>query len=274
MSCVEIFVRLEEAAAALGASPWLLAMVAGLAMLDGLFPPVPSETVLVTAAVLSMSGGGVHVVLIVPAAAVGAFAGDTLTYVLGRQLPVHRIPGLRGERGRAAVDTASGTLRRRGVPMVVAGRFVPVGRVAINVGAGALGLPLRRYLPAAATAATLWASVTAALGAGAYAIVGGHPLVSVAIGVAAGVLIGFGLDAVLQRVQRRRGRGGPPMEDGGRPDGVRPGPASGRDSREVAPHRPDGVRSVRAGASSDAAADPPAERPGETCRTPGSSDIR
>ncbi|MGC5614573.1 DedA family protein [Georgenia sp. Z1491] len=202
---MDILTDLGGAADALAASPWLLVLVAGLALVDGLVPPVPSETILVSATVLALSGGGVHVVLIVLAAAAGAFVGDTIAYLLGRLVPIHRLPGLRGERGRRAVGSAGRALERRGVPVIVAARFVPVGRVAVNVGAGVLDLAPRRYLPAAGAAALLWAGVTAALGAGAHAVVGGHPLVSVAIGVSAGVLLGLGLDALLRR---RSARGG------------------------------------------------------------------
>lgn len=198
---MDILTDLGGAAEALASSPWLLVLVAGLAVVDGLVPPVPSETILVSATVLALSGGGPHVVLIVLAAAVGAFVGDTLAYALGRLVPIHRVPGLRGDRGRRAVGSAGRALERRGVPMIVAARFVPVGRVAVNVGAGVLDLPPRRYLPAAGTAALLWAGVTAALGAGAHAVVGGHPLVSVVVGVAAGALLGLGLDALLRRTR-------------------------------------------------------------------------
>ena len=54
---MDVVGQLADAATALAGSPWLLAAVLGLAMVDGLVPPVPSETVLVTAAVLAVDGG-------------------------------------------------------------------------------------------------------------------------------------------------------------------------------------------------------------------------
>lgn len=198
---MELFAQMEAFATQLGASPWLLVLVLVLTVVDGVLPPVPSETVLITAAVLAMTADGPHLALVVAAAATGALVGDLLAFAVGRHLPLHRLPWLRGERGRRAWARAGAALDRRGTTMVITGRFIPVGRVAINMSAGALGFPARRFTVAAGAAGLLWASYNALIAIGAQSLTGGSPLVSVALGVLTGALTGIAVEAVLRRVR-------------------------------------------------------------------------
>lgn len=64
-------------------SPWLYALVAGMAALDMFFPLVPGETAVVTAG-MAAAAGPPHLLLVIAAAALGAFAGDHIAYTLGR----------------------------------------------------------------------------------------------------------------------------------------------------------------------------------------------
>lgn len=196
---MELLHAVESMATQLGASPWLLLLVFGLTVLDGLLPPVPSETVLIGAVVLVVGGGGPHVLLVVMVAALGAWLGDFLAYSLGRRLPIRRLPGMRGQRGGQAMARAASALDRRGTSIVITGRFIPVGRVAINLSAGALGLARSRFLLAAGVAALLWASYSAIIGVGAQALLGGSPLLSAALGTFVGILTGLAVEAVLRR---------------------------------------------------------------------------
>lgn len=173
---------------------------------DGVVPPVPSETLVIAVAVASITGDGPPLALLVLAAAAGAFCGDLVAYTIGTRLPVRRMRLFRTERGRAALDRAEGALRHRGASFVIAGRFIPVGRVAVNMTAGATGFPLRRFLPAAAVAGLLWALYTTALGVGAGVFLGEHPLVAMLVGVATGVTVGAVVDAVVTRRSRRAAR--------------------------------------------------------------------
>jgi membrane protein DedA with SNARE-associated domain len=81
-----------------------------------------------------------------------------------------------------------------------------VGRVAVNMTAGAVGYPHRRFVGLTALAACSWAVYSAAIGLGAGAWFKGHPLGAIAVGVVGGLIIGVGLDSVLGLVQRRRDR--------------------------------------------------------------------
>lgn len=202
---MDLLVQLETLASQLGASPWLLLLVFGLAVADGVVPPVPSETVLITAAVLA-AGSGEPVLILVVVAALGAFLGDLLAFTLGRRVPLHRLPGLRGDRGVRALAKAADAYDRRGATMVITGRFIPVGRVAINAGAGALGVQRGRFALAAVVAAGLWAGYSTLLGVGAHSLFGGSTLLSTAVGIVAGLLTGVLIEAILRRARDARAR--------------------------------------------------------------------
>lgn len=197
---MELLQQVEVIATQLGASPWLLLLVFGLTVLDGLFPPVPSETVLITAAVLAVGAAWPNVLAVVVVGASGAFLGDFLAYSLGRCVPVHRLPGRRGEKGARMMARAASALDRRGTTIIVTGRFIPVGRVAINVSAGVLGFARGRFVLAAGVAALLWAGYSALIGVGAQALLGGSALLSAALGTLVGILTGLAVEAVLRRL--------------------------------------------------------------------------
>jgi membrane-associated protein len=78
-----------------------------------------------------------------------------------------------------------------------------VGRVAVNMTAGALAFPRRRFVGLTALAAASWAVYSTVIGIGAGAWLQGRPVVAVVVGVIAGTMIGLAVDWVLGRVQRR-----------------------------------------------------------------------
>lgn len=180
---------------------WILAAVVVLATIDGFFPPVPSESVVITVAVLTMAGEGPNLWLLIAAAAVGAFLGDVIAYTIGSKVPIHRLRIFRGRRGQASLAWATRALARRGTVFILSARFVPIGRVAVNMTAGAVGYPRQRFTVIAAIAGVVWGGYSTLLGMGAGVFLHEHPLVAVAVGVAGGVALGFAVDAVLRRFQ-------------------------------------------------------------------------
>ena len=191
---------------------WLLSVAASplvylgmfvFAVVDGFFPPMPSEAGAVGLSALAASTGHPRLALVVATAAAGAFVGDQVAYAIGRRIDVHRIPFLRHGRGRRALVRAELALADRGTSFILAARFLPVARVAVNMSAGALGYPRRRFVVLAAIGSVTWALYSAALGIGAGAWFTGHPWAAVVVGVVGGTLIGFGLDWLLNRIQRR-----------------------------------------------------------------------
>lgn len=172
---------------------------------DVLFPPIPSETIVITASVLAAQGE-LLIWVIVPLVALGAFVGDNLCYWLGRWIGDPIADRLfSGEQGRARLQWAEAALRRRGVVLIAIGRFIPAGRTATTFAAGSLEMPYREFLFADAIAASAWALYASMLG-----YLGGEtfknniwlPLVA-SLGVA--MAVGLSVEA-WRRFQQRRGK--------------------------------------------------------------------
>jgi membrane-associated protein len=64
-------------------SPWVYVALLSFAAIDGFFPVVPSESLVITAGVFAANGEPL-LPLVIVAAAVGAFAGDHIAYLAGR----------------------------------------------------------------------------------------------------------------------------------------------------------------------------------------------
>jgi membrane protein DedA with SNARE-associated domain len=173
--------------------------------LDVLFPLIPSETIVLTASILAAQGD-LLIVAIVPAVALGAFAGDNACYWLGRKIgdPIARRL-FKGEKGRARLEWAERALEQRGALLIGVGRFIPGGRTATTFAAGTLEMPYRKFLVADAFAAGLWAVYICALG-----YLGGETFkdslwLPLASSLAVATAVGLCFEA-WRRIQRRRGK--------------------------------------------------------------------
>lgn len=180
-------------------SLWVFPALFLFATIDGFFPPIPSESVVIALASLSVSQGAPNIVLVVLAAALGAFAGDQIAYAIGSRVDVHRLRVFRTVRGRKALAWAEHALAHRGSSFILAARYIPIGRVAVNMTAGALGYPRKRFVGLTGLAAVTWAVYGSAVGAGAGLWLEDHPLIAVVAGVVVGTLVGVGIDWVLRR---------------------------------------------------------------------------
>jgi membrane-associated protein len=172
---------------------------------DVLFPLIPSETIVITASVLAAQGD-LLIWAIVPAAALGAFLGDNLCYLLGRKVGDPIADRLfDDEKGQARLRWAEETLCRRGAILIGVGRFIPGGRTATTFAAGTLEMPYRRFLTADAVAASLWAIYVSMLG-----YLGGETFkdslwLPLATSFACAMLVGAAFEG-WRRIQRRRGK--------------------------------------------------------------------
>lgn len=187
----------------LAASPWVYVVVFAVCVIDGFFPPVPSETVVVGAATISVATGEPSLLLLIGVAAAGAIAGDNIAYQLGRGLGTTRFRWMRTKRIASAVDWARRGLDRRGALLIFTARYIPVGRIAVNMTAGATGYPLRRFVPLSVAAGVAWAAYSAIFGIVAGQWLHDQPLLAVVLAVAVAALVGAVLDAVLRRILRR-----------------------------------------------------------------------
>ncbi|MEB4613660.1 DedA family protein [Leucobacter sp. M11] len=201
----ELFTGLQDGLLAVTASPVALPALFLLCFVDGFFPPVPSETAVIALATVSATGQGPPLVLVLLIAAAGAFAGDLTAYAIGRKIPVHRIGLLRSGRGKRALDWAQAQIARRGGSLILAARYIPIGRVAVNITAGSVRYPPRCFALFAAVAALSWGVFSTAIGLGAGSLLGEHPLLASLLGIVLGVVLGALLDGAIRGVQRRRG---------------------------------------------------------------------
>jgi membrane protein DedA with SNARE-associated domain len=183
-------------------SPWLYALIVGLAVLDAFLPLVPSETAVLLAGTFA-AGQGPDLALVVLAGAAGAVAGDHVAYAVGRVLGSRLLarvpPGTRTARAHAWAADATA---RGGGPVLVGARFVPGGRTATTLTMGATGYPLRRFASYDAVACLLWASWCSGVGYVGGRVFADHPFVGAAAGTALALVVGIGAGLVGRRAAR------------------------------------------------------------------------
>jgi membrane protein DedA with SNARE-associated domain len=185
---------------------YLIAFV--LPCLDAVLPVVPSETVLIALGVATAGSADPRIFLLLLCAAVGAWVGDNLSYLIGWRFGpwATRRFFAEGSKGAARRDWAERSLRRFGMGLIVVCRFVPGGRTAVTLCCGLLRYSWRRFGVATAVAAVIWvayAFLAGRLGGKAF---GDKPLVGFAVAFG-GVLVLSGLVEVIRRLRGRRGLG-------------------------------------------------------------------
>ncbi|GAA4831093.1 hypothetical protein GCM10023221_03500 [Luteimicrobium xylanilyticum] len=200
----ELLQHLQDGILAASGLWWIYPAVVLFCLVDGFFPPVPSESVVIALAVAATTGHDPNLWLLLAAAVVGAWSGDQVAYQLGRWIGTDRVRLLRGPRGRRAVAWARYALERRGATFILAARYVPVGRVAVNMSAGAVRYPRRRFMAVSGLAAVFWGACSVLVGLASAAWLGERPLLAMAVGVVVGLLLGLGIDRIVTVVWARR----------------------------------------------------------------------
>ncbi|WP_232376389.1 DedA family protein [Amycolatopsis aidingensis] len=161
---LDLLHRLTEVLQGTLGSPWLWVVVFLVAGLDALLPFMPSETTVITVAVLIGPDPGKLALLAVVAAG-GALAGDCLGYWIGRgagPLALRRLQ--RGERGRQQYLWARATVERHATALIVAGRYLPGGRVASALATGSMRFPATRFAALDAVGTSIWAGYSVLIG--------------------------------------------------------------------------------------------------------------
>jgi membrane-associated protein len=203
---------------------YLLALV--LPALDAILPVVPSETAVITLGVTTAGSTDPRIALLVACAAVGAFVGDNICYLLGRRFgPAVERRFFAGQKGARARAWAERSLDRYGPQLIVVCRFIPGGRTAVTLTCGLVRYDRRRFVVATAIAAVIWALYAFFIGR-----LGGKAFEH---NIWAGLAVAFGVSiavsGLIELIRRLRGRKG----EGGRGDG-----GSRGDPGEVQPDHP------------------------------------
>jgi membrane protein DedA with SNARE-associated domain len=150
---------------AVSGSDWSYLIVFAIALLDAFFPVVPSEATAIAAGVVAGTGG-LRVELVILAAALGAIAGDNVSFAIGHFLGA-RVERrfFSGEKAQKRLKWAQQTLDRRGGYLIVVARFIPGGRTATTFIAGFVEtFPWHRFIRYDAIAGSIWGTYTVMLG--------------------------------------------------------------------------------------------------------------
>jgi membrane protein DedA with SNARE-associated domain len=170
---------------------YLIAFV--IPALDAIFPVLPGETAIIALGVATAGSTDPRIALLVACAAAGAFLGDNLCYLLGRRFgPAVRRRFFTTPKGTRAYAWAERSLARFGPQLIVVCRFIPGGRTAVTLTCGLTRYPRRRFVPATALAAVIWALYAFFVGR-----LGGHAF---ADNPWAGLVIAFGVSVAISAV--------------------------------------------------------------------------
>jgi membrane protein DedA with SNARE-associated domain len=134
-------------------------------LLDAMAPIFPSETAVVALGVATAGSLDPRLLLLVTLAAVGAFVGDNLCYVIGRHFgPRVERRFFASERGAEQLAWAEKTLHRFGARLIIICRFIPGGRTVVTFTCGAVGYPWHRFAGVTAISGAIWATYAFVIG--------------------------------------------------------------------------------------------------------------
>lgn len=193
---------LEDWILQIGDAWWVHLVVYAFAALDGFFPTVPSESTIVSLSSLWSSSGRPSIILIGLAAWAGAFTGDNLGYLLGNKIGWERFRFLREGKGRRAVEAAENGLRKRALVFLMTARYIPFGRTAVNLVAGAVHYPHRLFWPRSVLSTFVWAVYSCAIGAVAGAWFENNHLLAITVALVAAVVMALVVERIIAAVHR------------------------------------------------------------------------
>ena len=140
--------------------------VAGLTLLENLFPPIPSEVVLPLGGFLTTHGDMTYWGVVLAGTA-GSVGGAIPLYYLGHWVSNSRLKTWVESHGHwlllrpGEIERAEAWFGRHGQPAVFFGRLVPGVRSLISIPAGYCRMPLGRFLLWTAAGTAIWTALLA-----------------------------------------------------------------------------------------------------------------
>jgi membrane protein DedA with SNARE-associated domain len=198
-----VFDQITPFVVELAASPLVYVVLFALCLVDGFFPPVPSESALVAIAAIAVTSGQPILAGVLVAAALGAIAGDSVAYWIGRRIGLARLAHSGRPRIAAAFAFAERQMQRRSASLILIGRYIPVGRVAVNMTAGATRLPYRRFLAISSVAGLAWSATSIGIALAASSVLH-EPIVAAIVSMVVAGVLGIVVDRVIGMLGRRR----------------------------------------------------------------------
>lgn len=145
--------------------------VAVLVALENVFPPIPSEVILLLAG-YNVELGRFGFVGAVIAATIGSIVGAYFLYGVGRVLSEERLEALLAGAGKYVglkkkdVHKGFEWFERHEDPVVFFGRLIPVVRSVVSIPAGAEKMPLVKFTILTGVGSLIWNTVWVAVGWG------------------------------------------------------------------------------------------------------------
>lgn len=147
---------------------------------DAVIPVFPGETTLSAASTIA-AGGGLTLGLIMVAGALGAILGDSSLFWIARKSSAKMKPHLDKALENPKVRVAWASLDRSPGLLIVAGRYVPGMRFAVNASMGLSNIAYRRFFGWSVLSGVLWSVYTCALAYWVSTTLAGFPLASLII---------------------------------------------------------------------------------------------
>lgn len=202
MLTVPLAVHLFDAGSVLHAfGPSVLAGIAVLIFIESgvLFPFLPGDSLLVTAAITS-AALGIAPWQVAVVASIAAVAGDQVGYWIGRRFGRRLFRAGARVLTTARLDEAEAFFTRWGGLSLVLGRFVPVVRTYVPLAAGTADMHYRRFILWNVVGAVGWACGLTVVGV----LLGGIPFVAHNIDVLMIVVVIVSILPILIGVVRKR----------------------------------------------------------------------
>jgi membrane-associated protein len=188
-------------------SPWIYLALFSIAMIDGFFPVVPSESLVISAGVYAASDGQPILILAMIVAAAGAFTGDHISYFIG-----HRAGDRLFDEADATSRKGKGfrwarkTLEERGGTIIIVCRYIPGARTAVTLTCGAVRYPLKKFSLFDGIAAATWGVYSCMVG-----YIGGQAFHDSPLkGLALGLGIAFTVALLVELIRHLRSRNAQP----------------------------------------------------------------
>lgn len=175
---------------------WIYPAGALFVAASAMVPPVPSTTLFVALGSLSVHSAQLNPYLLTVAMLAGAITGDAATFFLVRRFNLAEHKFFSGRHWQSGFRSARLRLGRKGLPLVLTSRFVPMGRLTLNVAAAMIPQPVRRFLTHSALAGVLWSAYSVGIGA----ISGAWPQLSTEFSVLLAIAVSLVLGTVINHV--------------------------------------------------------------------------
>ena len=184
------------------ASEWAYLSIFLLIALDAVVPIFPGETTLSAASTIA-ADGGLDLELVMLAGALGAIVGDSTLFWIARRSSAKVKPQLDKAFKNEKIAVAWEMLQSSPGLLIVAGRYVPGMRFAVNASMGVSDMPYRRFLPWSILGGALWSVYTCALAYNVATTLADYPLASLIIsGLVTSAVLGL-VFYVYRRKQKR-----------------------------------------------------------------------